>query len=415
MYEYFLALGSNIGNKLTNIDLAISKIEQSGCKILKIAPFYKTEPLLPDDADDSYNKTFYNTAVKIITNLNPYELLKQTQQIEIDLGREKNHKFWSPRVIDIDILYCQKDGNQIDVFDEKLQIPHKEIFNRAFVLDPLSQIAPMLNINGKNILNEAKKHPNHQAIKMAIVNINNNSFSGDGSLDPILIEDKIKHFVSDRVAIIDIGAESTNPLATQISWQEELERLRKVNITELINKYKANGVKFSIDTYHPETAHFAVKNGFDIINDVNGFKNQEMWKIMQDNENIEAVIMHSLEPNGNKNNVISDDGDLITILSNWVLDIKQMAKKYNINEERIIIDYGIGFGKSATQDLFIINNVDKINNQGFRVLIGHSRKSFLKLLGANSTSERDKMTRTISVELTKKGVDILRVHNLLQL
>ena len=119
------------------------------------------------------------------------------------------------------ILYCQKDNNQIDVFDEKLQIPHKEIFNRAFVLDPLSQIAPTLNINGKNILNEAKKHTNHQAIKMAIVNINNNSFSGDGSLDPILIEDKIKHFVSDRIAIIDIGAESTNPLATQISWQEE--------------------------------------------------------------------------------------------------------------------------------------------------------------------------------------------------
>ena len=410
MYEYFLAIGSNLGDKMKNIDLAIEKIKNLDCKILKIAPFYKTEPLLPDDADDSYNKTFYNTAIKIITNLNPYELLQQTQQIEIDLGRDENHKFWSPRTIDVDILYCQKDGNQIDVFDEKLQIPHKEIFNRAFVLDPLSQIAPMLNINGQNILNEAKKHPNHQAIKMAIVNINNNSFSGDGSLDPILIEDKIKHFVSDRVAIIDIGAESTNPLATQISWQEELERLRKVNIAELINKYKVNGVKFSIDTYHHETADFAIKNGFDIINDVNGFKNEEMWKIMQDNRNIEAVIMHSLEPNGNKNNLIAEDSDLITILSNWVLDVKQTAKKYNINEERIIIDYGIGFGKSAIQDLFIINNVDKINNQGFRVLIGHSRKSFLKLSGAKSLLEKDIMTNEISIELVKKGVDILRVH-----
>ena len=416
-YRYFLALGSNLGNKQKNLDTAIDKL-RGICKIIKIAPYYKTKPLIPTEKliTNEYKKTFLNTVIEINTNLEPLQLLEKTQEIEINMGRPKTHAFWSPRIIDIDILYCEYKGKMINIDNKNLIIPHKELFNRAFVLDPMAQIAPDLTIDGKNILAYSKTNEKHQSAVMAIVNVNNNSFSGDGSLNPDEIEAKIKHLIKKRVAFIDIGAESTNPHAKPISWQEEIRRLEMVNIVKLIKKYKTNGVKFSIDTYHPETAEFAVNNGFDVINDVNGFKDKRMWQIMQNYKNIEAVIMHSIEPNGNKVNIIRDNENILDILNIWVNNIEKQANTYNIEKNRIIIDYGIGFGKSAKQDLFIINNVNKIDNKMFRVLIGHSRKSFLKLLfNVNdisniNISDKDKITKKISAKLTKNGVDILRLH-----
>ena len=413
MYKYFLALGSNIGEIDKNIDNAIKQIKDIGCKIIKIAPFYHTKPLLPPNADESYNKIFCNTAVEIETNFEPFEMLHKTKQIEAIMGREPIHKLWSPRIIDIDILYCEKQGFPVIITTAELIIPHKGLFNRAFVLDPLSHIAPNLSINGKNILTESKKHPLHQSAIMAIVNVNNNSFSGDGSIDANINENKIHSLVEQRVAFIDIGAESTNPKSLPISAEEELYRLKTADIFNIINKYKTNGVRFSIDTYHPETAEFCIKNGFDVINDVNGFKNTRMWKIMQENSQSEAVIMHSIVPNGDKKNVLPENANIIAILNEWAIDVEKKARENNIDKNRIIIDYGIGFGKTAKQDLFIINNLDKIDNRGFRVLIGHSMKSFMKILGAKTDAERQDMTNKISSLLTKKGVDVLRLHRLM--
>ena len=413
MYKYFLALGSNIGEIDKNIDNAIQQLKDIGCKIIKIAPFYHTKPLLPQNADESYNKTFCNTAVEIEVNFEPFEMLHKIKQIETIMGREPIHKLWSPRIIDIDILYGEKQGLPVIITTAELTIPHKELFNRAFVLDPLSHIAPNLSINGKNILTESKKQVLHQSAIMAIVNVNNNSFSGDGSIDANINENKIHSLVEQRVAFIDIGAESTNPKSSPISAEEELNRLKTADIFSTIKKYKTNGVKFSIDTYHPETAEFCIKNGFDVINDVNGFKDERMWKIMQENSQSEAVIMHSIVPNGDKKNVLPENANIIAILNEWVIDVEKKARENNIDKNRIVIDYGIGFGKTAEQDLFIINNIDKIDNRGFRVLIGHSMKSFMTILGAKTYTERQDMTNKISSLLTKKGVDVLRLHRLM--
>ena len=107
MYIYYLSLGSNLGNIKHNINICIDKISNvEGIKLLKVAPYYFTEPLLPQDADESYFKIYCNTCIKIETSIEPFDLLKITQNIETKLGREKEHKYWSPRVIDIDIIYC---------------------------------------------------------------------------------------------------------------------------------------------------------------------------------------------------------------------------------------------------------------------------------------------------------------------
>ncbi len=411
-FHCFLSIGSNVGEKIKNLDNAIEKIQNIGCKIIKIAPYYKTAPLLPKNADKSYNKPFYNTVIEIETHIEPIKMLQAIKQIETEMGRPKKHPHWSPRIIDIDILYYKHKQNVISIKTKELTIPHKEIFNRAFVLDPLAQISPNLMINGKNVLVESKKHKQHQGAIMAIVNINNDSFSGDGITKPYDVEKKIKSLVKKRVAFIDIGAESTKPNAKPISSKEEINRLKKANVFNIIKKYKTNGVKFSIDTYHPETAEFAIKNGFDLINDVNGFKDKDekMWTLMQKYPNIMAIIVHSIVPNGNKKNVFNKNINIINLLNKWINDTEKKLQHYKINKNRIIIDYGIGFGKTAEQDLFIINNFNKINNKNFLVLIGHSKKSFLKLLNCNNFDERKKITKKISNKLIKNGVNLLRIH-----
>ena len=410
MYTYFIALGSNIGNVYKNIDTAIAKLQENACIVLNVAPFYLTEPLLPNNATANYKKTFCNTVIQIKTQLSPYKLLNVAKKIETAMGRPILHPKWSPRIIDIDILYCKKEDEIIHVNNDILTIPHPEILNRSFVLDPLSQIAPNLQIKQRDILSCAKQTKNHQAVKMAIINVNHNSFSGDGLTNSSEIDSKIKSLIKKRVAFIDIGAESTKPNVLPISTEEEIKRLNDACIFNLVQKYQTNGIKFSIDTYHPETAEMAINNGFNIINDVNGFKDARMWQIMQEYSNIDAVIMHSLIPNGDKNITLENNDDLINVLNIWVKYIEQQSEKYNIAKRRIIIDYGIGFGKTLEQDLCILNNINKIDNRNFRVLIGYSRKSFMQLLGANNIQQKDDMSVKINEQLEKLGVDIIRLH-----
>ena len=164
-----------------------------------------------------------------------------------------------------------------------------------------------------------------------------------------------------------------------------------------------------------------MKNGFDIINDVNGFKDKRMWKMMQQFPQAECVIMHSLEPHAS-DKVVDCDKNIVELLNNWTATIKQKASKYSISADRIILDYGIGFGKTAFQSLKILQQVDKIKAYNFRVLIGHSRKSFMSLF---AKSENDKTllqpqnrvfeTLGLSMALQQKGVDIIRVHDAVEL
>ena len=127
----YLSLGSNIGNRKKNLEKALTELDKSNIKEIKISSFYETEPVGPKQ------RNFYNIAGKFKTNLKPQELLKTVKQIEEKLGRIKTYH-WGPRLIVIDILFY---GKQI-VKTKNLIIPHKEIINRSFVLVPMNEIAP---------------------------------------------------------------------------------------------------------------------------------------------------------------------------------------------------------------------------------------------------------------------------------
>ena len=127
----YLSLGSNIGNRRKNLELAVKELENNNIKLIKLSSLYETKPVGPKQ------RNFYNIAGNFITDFNPQDLLKVIKDIEKKLGRKKTYH-WGPRIIDIDILFY---GTQI-IKSDNLIIPHKEIQNREFVLVPLKEISP---------------------------------------------------------------------------------------------------------------------------------------------------------------------------------------------------------------------------------------------------------------------------------
>jgi 2-amino-4-hydroxy-6-hydroxymethyldihydropteridine diphosphokinase len=132
MSQIYLCLSSNLGDRLQNLKQAIQSLQNNQIQVINSSNIYETEPWGLTE-----QPWFLNQCIQISTNLNPHQLLNIINQIESDLGRIRHQK-WAERTIDIDILYYQ---DQI-IQTEKLTIPHSEIKNRQFVLQPLAEIAP---------------------------------------------------------------------------------------------------------------------------------------------------------------------------------------------------------------------------------------------------------------------------------
>lgn len=147
-HDVFLSIGSNVGDRVSNLQGVIDKLSKhDDLKMCEISKVYETKPWGLIDQDD-----FLNCAVKIQTRLSPYELLSVLKDIERNLGREKNVK-WGPRTADVDILFF----GDIELDDDILTIPHKYMWERAFVLVPLADIAPCIDINDEKLSEYVKK------------------------------------------------------------------------------------------------------------------------------------------------------------------------------------------------------------------------------------------------------------------
>ena len=145
--EAGLGLGSNIGDKAANIFHSLSLLAADGrLRIDKISPLYRTAPWGHVAQD-----FFANACALVTTRLPPLDLLALVKNIEIGMGRAQSQR-WGPRLIDIDLLFY---GNTV-FHDEKLTLPHPELFNRAFVLIPLADIAPGLRIGGRSVVEAAR-------------------------------------------------------------------------------------------------------------------------------------------------------------------------------------------------------------------------------------------------------------------
>jgi dihydropteroate synthase len=245
---------------------------------------------------------------------------------------------------------------------------------------------------------------------VGILNITPDSFSDGGNTQTVQAIAHTQKLIADGATIIDIGAESTRPGATPLSHEEEWIRLDGI-LQEVIELCHANKVFTSLDTRHPESAKKAISLGIDWINDVDGFNNPEMISAVKDST-ASIVFMHSLGVPANKNKTLPEDVDPINYITDWANHKIKNLTENGISIDRLIFDPGIGFGKTTAQSWEILENIEEFKQLGTKILVGHSRKSFLNLLsGGQTVEENDLKTIAVSITLAAKEIDYLRVHD----
>lgn len=427
-----LGLGSNLGDRLGNLRRALQLLKTiNHFTVKQIAPVYISDALLPENAPINWNTPYLNTALRCDTTLTPYELLEKIKEIEVAVGRtpEKN---WGPRIIDIDIL-AWDDFIQ---YDEKLHIPHENLHERPFALWPLSDVAPhwIYPLNGEHhgktaaeivltwgsrFSGDAPLHTKQIQHRIdtpqlvGILNLTPDSFSDGGKfIDSVAAIQHVTHLVKCGAEIIDIGAESTGPLAKPLSTNEEWQRLEPV-LNLIMSEVSSLKIipKISIDTHHEIIARKALNLNINWINDVSGLTQAAMREAVSDHT-CDVVIMHHLHIPENRQVFLPRDQDVIETVYQWAEKQIAFLEKNQIARERIIFDIGIGYGKTAEQSLILLKNIAVFHSLGVRLIVGHSRKSFLQQFTTQSAVERDLETVAISLFLAKQAIDYLRVHNI---
>ena len=417
----YIGLGSNLGNRLQNMELAVEEIRKIGVSVLKISPVYETPALLPPMALKSWNRPFLNAVIKVqCDQQTPKQLLSSLKAIEKNMGRKSTTR-WAPRIIDLDILLF---GEEL-INTLELKIPHPELKNRNFVLAPLKELDPSLRIPvgcyEDFSLSKKNNKESHTALEcfrrlksklptwMHILNVTPDSFSDGGQLKLNNFR-SILHKISDKnIHIVDLGAESTRPGAVPISPEEEWHRLKPY--IELFFDFYKNKIfrpKLSIDTRHSKTAKKALDMGADIINDVGGLSDGMLELLKSTNR--EYILMHSITVPADKNKTLPVDKDPLDEIKKWLEKKLNVLEKQKILLDRIIFDPGIGFGKTADQSMEILKRIHEFYCFPLRIVVGHSRKSFMNIFSSDDPKERDLESAGVSISLVEKGVDILRVH-----
>lgn len=405
----YLGLGSNCGNKRANIEWAIEQLQRHGLKLQGVSPCYETPPLLPQDADPSWYKHYLNCVIQGGADWSAQQALTIVKQIESDAGRDLHAPRWSPRILDIDILLM----DDLCFESEQLTIPHLELHKRSFVLSPLSHLSPNLVIPsvGKTVmqcLQEIRALPTW----MGIVNLTPDSFSDGGKFNQLsALRQHITELVALNTGIIDLGAESTRPKATQINWQEEWQRLEPIlaEVKQLAND-SVIFPKISIDSRHWQTIEKAIAYGIDIVNDVTGLTDRNMQDLVKSND-VQVVSMHALTVPVDPRVLLSTDEKATVQLEHWLERQIENWLVAGLDIEKVIFDPGVGFGKNLLQTLEIMQNSRFFQQTGMRLLIGHSRKSFINAFSQHESANRDLETLGLSLKLCEKGVDIIRIHN----
>jgi len=245
---------------------------------------------------------------------------------------------------------------------------------------------------------------NHPLL-MGILNVTPDSFSDGGKfIDAEIAVRHAQQMVADGADIIDVGGESTRPGSDPVSVDEELRRVLPV-IRQLITKIK---VPISIDTMKPEVADAALEAGASMLNDVTGLRNERMIEVAA-RHHVPVVIMHMLgTPKTMQANPSYDD--VVMDVAQYLRMQAEKAKAAGITQ--IILDPGIGFGKTVEQNLLLIKNIATFKKLGYPVMMGVSRKSFIgKLTSVEDAGDRLSGTIAAVTVCVLNGADIIRVHD----
>ena len=246
----------------------------------------------------------------------------------------------------------------------------------------------------------------HKTLIMGIVNATPDSFyDGGAHCDADSAFDHAMKLLDEGADILDIGGESSRPGAEAVGEELELERVCPV--VERIRAARPDAV-LSVDTYKPRVADEALSLGAAMINDIRGLSDPRMASVCAAHD-AWAVIMHM---KGAPQTMQRDTAyeSLIDDIESFLLDAASRALTAGVRPTRIILDPGIGFGKSLEQNYRIIQNIPRFRGTGYPVLVGLSRKS---LIGGVLPEGEDRLPATIALDAVcaASGADIVRVHD----
>ena len=247
---------------------------------------------------------------------------------------------------------------------------------------------------------------------MGVVNVTPDSFSGDGVLSVIggvqSAIDQALRMEDEGADIIDIGGESTRPAsiypdAQPVSDDDEISRVIPV-IDGLISRLN---IPISIDTRKASVARVAVRSGAALINDVSMLEDPQMVRVISD-MGVPIILSH-IRKNGHQDDVVNEVIDDLRVAANDL-------KKAKVSQSKIIIDPGIGFAKNADQSIALLRNIHRLRAEfELPVLIGTSRKSFIGSVTNESVEDRRFGTAATVAWAVIAGVDIVRVHDVLEM
>ena len=241
---------------------------------------------------------------------------------------------------------------------------------------------------------------------MGVLNANSDSFYANSRIDKKIALDRIEKMIEDGANIIDIGGVSSRPGSVGVSEEEELNRVK--DIVELIYANRLyQKAKFSIDSYSALTINFALDHGFSIVNDITGLSSDEVCNIAS-KYSAKVVIMHM---RGTPKDMQIDPSydDVIDEIDNFFKERIEKAKSFGIDD--IVLDVGIGFGKTLTHNLLLLKHLSHFKHFGYELLVGASRKSMIDMIQKTPVEKRIPATLAIHQKALENGASILRVHD----
>jgi dihydropteroate synthase len=241
---------------------------------------------------------------------------------------------------------------------------------------------------------------------MGVVNVTPDSFSDGGRfLDPRAAVEQGHALVAEGASILDVGGESTRPGAGPVPVQEELRR-----VVGVIGELAGSGAQLSIDTSKVAVAEAALDAGASYVNDVTAFRSEPELAGLVAARGVDCCLMHML---GTPRTMQDDPryDDVVSEVKAFLEERLAFAVAEGVPEQRVMLDPGIGFGKTVDHNLELLRRLDEIVALGRPVVIGLSRKAFLGKITGREVGERAVATAAANALALERGASVFRVHD----
>ncbi|KAJ2781228.1 trifunctional dihydropteroate synthetase, partial [Coemansia linderi] len=422
MHSAYIALGTNLGNRLENMHQALHRLNTDlpTSHVVESSFLYQTAPMYVTD-----QPAFLNAACLVKTALEPLALLDELKRIEAEMGRDFGMYRNGPRIMDLDILFY----DEIDMQTDRLTIPHALLHERRFQLGPLCDIdsdlmhhrlgkttgalfrhltthsdapddivrvTPLRAVNASvdagpsasesSILKALSPLSQKETVFMGILNCTPDSFSDGGDFATLdLAVEHAAALIKSGADILDIGGQSTRPGATQVGVEEEIRR-----VVPVIRRIRELGITapISIDTFYAEVAAAALDAGADIVNDVTGGGfDPEMLPLVARRQ-CPYVMMHMRgDPSTmtKMNDYGEYGGDVVRGTRFELAQRVRAALDQGVPRWNIILDPGIGFAKEGAQNFEFLRRLPELTARNIRA----STKSTSASLAAGSSGSEE--------------------------